>query len=80
MILIIGGMGFIGLNTAIRCLDVGESVVITQHSSNRVPDIIKDEGGTFPITNLTNAFGELEVGEFLMMTRVVAECGHDDSG
>lgn len=45
MILIIGGMGFIGLNTAIRCLEVGESVVITQHSANRVPDIIKDEVG-----------------------------------
>ena len=45
MILIIGGMGFIGLNTAIRFLDIGESVVITQHSANRVPDVIKDEVG-----------------------------------
>ena len=59
MILIIGGMGFIGLNTAIRCLDVGESVVITQHSANRVPDIIKDEVGkrVFPERmDVTNSF------------------------
>ena len=59
MILIIGGMGFIGLNTAIRCLEVGESVVITQHSANRVPDIIKDEVGkrVFPERmDVTNSF------------------------
>ena len=43
MILIIGGMGFIGLNTAVRCLEVGESVVITQHSASRIPDAIKNE-------------------------------------
>ena len=29
MILIIGGMGFIGLHTAMRLLEVGEKVVIT---------------------------------------------------
>ena len=40
MILIIGGMGFIGLNTALRLLDTGESVVITQHSAHRVPDAL----------------------------------------
>jgi UDP-glucose 4-epimerase len=45
VILIIGGMGFIGLNTAIRCLEAGENIVITQHSANRVPDILKDEVG-----------------------------------
>lgn len=45
MILIIGGMGFIGLNTTVRCLEVGESVVITQHSASRIPDAIKDEVG-----------------------------------
>ena len=30
MILIVGGMGFIGLHTARRFLDAGENVVITQ--------------------------------------------------
>jgi UDP-glucose 4-epimerase len=46
MILIIGGMGFIGLNTAVRLLEVGEQVVITQHTSHRLPDLLKDEIGT----------------------------------
>lgn len=40
MILIIGGMGFIGLNTALRLLEAGERVVITQHSARRVPDAL----------------------------------------
>ena len=40
MILVVGGMGFIGLNTALRLLDVGESVVLTQHSAHRVPEAL----------------------------------------
>ena len=49
MILIVGGMGFIGLNTALRLLEVGERVVITQHSAHRLPDVLKDklEAGLF---------------------------------
>src|SRR5215468_10418702 len=46
MILIIGGMGFIGLNTALRFLEVGKPVVISQHSARRVPDVLKSEIGT----------------------------------
>ncbi len=46
MILIIGGMGFIGLNTALHLLEVGEPVVITQPSSHRLPDPLKDDVGT----------------------------------
>jgi UDP-glucose 4-epimerase len=46
MILIIGGMGFIGLNTALRFLEVGKPVVISQHTSRRVPDVLKSELGT----------------------------------
>ena len=45
MILITGGMGFIGLHTARRFLDVGEDVVITRYSSWREPSFIKDEYG-----------------------------------
>jgi UDP-glucose 4-epimerase len=45
MILITGGMGFIGLHTARRFLDVGEEVVITQFQARREPDFIKDEIG-----------------------------------
>jgi len=45
MILITGGMGFIGLHTARRCLDAGEEVVLTQFHARREPDFIKDELG-----------------------------------
>ncbi|MPZ15471.1 MAG: NAD-dependent epimerase/dehydratase family protein [Chloroflexi bacterium] len=45
MILITGGMGFIGLHTARRFLDAGESVVITQYVQRREPEFIKDEFG-----------------------------------
>jgi UDP-glucose 4-epimerase len=45
MILIIGGMGFIGLNTALRFLEVGKPVVISQHSARRIPDVLKSEVG-----------------------------------
>ena len=45
MILITGGMGFIGLQTAKLFLDAGESVVMTQHRAHREPDFLKDELG-----------------------------------
>jgi UDP-glucose 4-epimerase len=45
MILITGGMGFIGLHTAHRFLDAGEDVVLTQYRARREPDFIKDELG-----------------------------------
>lgn len=46
MILITGGLGFIGLHTARRFLDVGEDVVLTQYRVRREPDFIKGEIGT----------------------------------
>jgi UDP-glucose 4-epimerase len=45
MILITGGMGFIGLHTARRLLDAGEDVVITRYRTWREPDFLKDEYG-----------------------------------
>jgi UDP-glucose 4-epimerase len=45
VILITGGMGFIGLHTARRFLDAGEDVVITRHNAWREPDFIRDEYG-----------------------------------
>jgi UDP-glucose 4-epimerase len=45
MILITGGLGFIGLHTARACLDAGESVVLTRYRSSRVPDFLQDEVG-----------------------------------
>ena len=45
MILITGGMGFIGLQTARRFLDAGESVVITHYQTWREPDFLREEYG-----------------------------------
>jgi UDP-glucose 4-epimerase len=45
MIMITGGLGFIGLHTARRFLDVGEQVVLTQYRMRREPDFIKAEIG-----------------------------------
>ena len=45
MILITGGLGFIGLHTARRFLDVGEEVVLTHYRVRREPDFIKGEIG-----------------------------------
>src|SRR5438445_12029594 len=40
MILITGGLGFIGLHTAKRFLDAGEKVVLTHYRVRREPDFI----------------------------------------
>jgi UDP-glucose 4-epimerase len=45
MIMITGGLGFIGLHTARRFLDMGEQVVLTQYRMRREPDFIKAEIG-----------------------------------
>ncbi len=64
MILIIGGMGFIGLNTALRLLEVGEKVVISHHTSHRVPDLLKPAMGTRVLTarmDVTNPYEVFDV-------------------
>jgi UDP-glucose 4-epimerase len=40
MILITGGMGFLGVNLAKCLLDLGEEVVLTRHRNPHVPDIL----------------------------------------
>ncbi|HWP57610.1 MAG TPA: NAD(P)-dependent oxidoreductase [Candidatus Acidoferrales bacterium] len=45
MILITGGLGFIGLHTARRFLDAGEKVVLTHYRVRREPEFIRDEIG-----------------------------------
>ncbi len=64
MILIIGGMGFIGLNTALRFLEIGQRVVLSQHSARRIPDVLKSEIGTRVMIaqmDVTNPYEVFEV-------------------
>jgi UDP-glucose 4-epimerase len=43
MILVTGGLGFIGLHTARSLLDLGETCVLTQYHVRRSPDFIAEE-------------------------------------
>ncbi len=45
MILVTGGLGFIGSHTTRALLDVGEECLVTQHHRIVVPDFLKDEIG-----------------------------------
>jgi UDP-glucose 4-epimerase len=45
VILITGGLGFIGLHTARSLLDLGERCVLTQYRVARAPEFIRDEIG-----------------------------------
>jgi UDP-glucose 4-epimerase len=58
VILLVGGMGFIGQNAALRLVETGERVVLTQHSARRVPRALEAELGrrvfTAPV-DVTNA-------------------------
>ena len=45
MILIIGGLGFVGANTAQALLDLGEACILTQHRNSRVPAFLRDHVG-----------------------------------
>ena len=74
MILITGGMGFIGLHTARRFLDVGEQVVLTYHRSWRLPDFLNDEldnGLAVERADVTNIHDLLAIGRKHKVTGVV---------
>ena len=45
MILITGGLGFIGLHTAREFIDAGEDVVLTQHRNRREPEFLQSDLG-----------------------------------
>jgi UDP-glucose 4-epimerase len=45
MILVTGGMGFIGLHAARSLLDLGERVLITRYHTTRMPSFLADEVG-----------------------------------
>ena len=45
MILITGGMGFIGMHTAGYILDAGEDVLLMQHTARREPEHLRNRKG-----------------------------------
>jgi nucleoside-diphosphate-sugar epimerase len=40
MILITGGLGFLGVNLAKHLLDLGQAVLLTRHHNLQVPEIL----------------------------------------
>ncbi len=45
MILITGGPGFVGVNTARALLEIDEDCVLTQHHTTIIPEFLKDQVG-----------------------------------
>ena len=74
MILITGGMGFIGLHTARAYLDAGEDVVITYYQTWREPNFIKDEYGKrvqVEKVDMTDREGVLAIGKRHKITAIL---------
>ena len=74
MILITGGMGFIGLHTARAFVDAGEEVVITYYQTWREPSFIKNEFGKrvhVEQVDMTDREGVLALGRKHKITAVV---------
>jgi UDP-glucose 4-epimerase len=74
MILVTGGLGFIGLHTARSLIDEGEQVVLTQYRVPREPDFIKDEIGKNAFIeqlDVTDKGRLMEIGEKHKITGIV---------
>jgi UDP-glucose 4-epimerase len=74
MILITGGLGFIGCHTARALLDLGASCVLTQHRTTRIPAFLKDEVGKRIVVEPLDAVDQaafLEIGRRHTITGIV---------
>jgi UDP-glucose 4-epimerase len=74
MILITGGLGFIGLNTARALLALGEMCVLTQHQSSHLPEDLKDELGSrlfIESLDVTDINALLKLGENYPLTGII---------
>jgi UDP-glucose 4-epimerase len=74
MILVTGGLGFIGLHTARALIDGGEDCVLTQYRVLRQPDFFQDEIGRRAFVeqlDVTDAARLAEIGEKYPITGIV---------
>src|SRR5882762_62757 len=74
MILITGGLGFIGSHTTQALLDLGESCVLVQRGATRVPDAFADELGRRVFVeraDVTDRAAFLEIGKRHKITGIV---------
>ncbi len=78
MVLVTGGLGFIGLNVARALLDNGETCVLTQHRAERQPSFIKDEIGSRVLVeqvNVNDAAAFLRLGQKYKINSIVHLAG-----
>lgn len=74
MILITGGLGFIGLHTARALLALGETCVLTQHHVTRTPEVFKGEIGSrlfIEQLDMTDSDAFLRLGEKYSITGII---------
>jgi UDP-glucose 4-epimerase len=78
MILVTGGLGFIGSHTARALLDVGESCVLTQHKARGRSDLLADEKRVFvePL-DCADERAFLDIGKRHKITGIVHLAGGD---
>lgn len=74
MILIIGGLGFVGSNTAQALLELGEDCILTQYQNDHVPAFLKDQVDKrifIEPLDVTKAGALLELGKKYKVTGIV---------
>ncbi|MBO2455053.1 NAD(P)-dependent oxidoreductase [Actinomadura barringtoniae] len=71
MILITGGLGFLGTHTARAFLDLGEGCVLTRHRTARVPGFLDGSGAFVEQVDLTDGAAVLELGRRHRITGIV---------
>ena len=74
MILVTGGLGFIGIHTALALLDLGETCVLTQHRTSTIPSFVETEIGKrifIERVDITNPSAFMEIGKRFKINGIV---------